>query len=154
MLQKSVFCRFLFQTPSDVIRRSVGLPSGGLLAAWTPSRTPPESAESPVQTPGRLPPPPGRLPSAPGRVSQWRFRPPGAPFAVLALEVLRIQRNLSKRAWRYCISRPSTLRLPFTAHLSPLAAHHSRIPSSHKTEQKRRSVCCTFSLQRPLVNSI
>ena len=46
MLHTSRFCRFLFKTPSDVIRRPLGLPSGGLLASWTPSRTPPESAEA------------------------------------------------------------------------------------------------------------
>ena len=46
MLYKSGFCPFLLKTSSTVIRKPVGLPSDGLLPSWTPSRTPPESAEA------------------------------------------------------------------------------------------------------------
>ena len=46
MLYNSRFCPFLLKTSSTGIRRPLGLPSDGLLPSWTPSRTPPESAEA------------------------------------------------------------------------------------------------------------
>ena len=46
VLQTSLLCRFLLKTPIVVIPASLGLPSGGLLASWTLSRTPLQNAGS------------------------------------------------------------------------------------------------------------
>ena len=46
-LQTSRICRFLFLTPSDINRRSLGPPGKKLWNASTPSRTPPRERREP-----------------------------------------------------------------------------------------------------------